>query len=646
LARTAIGLTAIAAAVIAALGALPSIVKPPAPAPEPGPGISFDEVSSRAGIAYTGSSFGAAWGDVNADGYPDLWASGHSPMRLYVNQGDGTFIDRTRELVGPPRYSDRHSAAWADFDNDGDEDLFQLSGADRGFGGDPKSLYVNDQGILTEEAKALGLDYPKARARGAVWLDVTDDGLLDVVVTAAKRADAPPALFLQQSGGFAVSPIPGVEESEIGQIVSFRAGSKAQVLLGLPSRLLVLEPAGASLQLVTSALGLPEHSGGWVTDALAADFDNDLAQDLVLVRGKLTGAVEQIDANSVRARLQSYHSQPQTIRLTGPQTVSVQPYPLAKEWWGKGKVFTGKGSLQPSDFPIVLTRDDPGVVGLGAGSKGLFIGFDPDLGAWQVELRDPDWSSVNLEVSAPSAITQVAAEGFSPEMEPVPQSIFWNQGGRFGGPDDVALGGRNCFAGAAGDFDNDGDLDLYLVCSGYLRNTENLVFENLGNRTFVEVPLAGGAGGSDSGIGDSVAVADYDVDGHLDLFVRNGRELMPFGSGPDQLFRNSGKANHWVQIDLIGSASNRNGIGARIVVTSGGTKQMRVIDNGTHGYVQDYRRAHFGLGAHDQVELVEVQWPSGNHTIYRDLQADQVWVLDEAGGMRQRFRDQSVQAPR
>ena len=135
-----------------------------------------------------------------------------------------------------------------------------------------------------------------------------------------------------------------------------------------------------------------------------------------------------------------------------------------------------------------------------------------------------------------------------------------------------------------------------------------------------------------------MAVADYDLDGYLDLFVRNGRELMPFGSGPDQLLKNTGNGNHWIELDLVGSESNRNGIGAGIVVTSGGIKQMRVVDNGTHGYVQDFRRAHFSLGANARVELIEVEWPPGKRTAYTDLVADQLLVLDEAGGVRTRIQ--------
>ena len=63
-------------------------------------------------------------------------------------------------------------------------------------------------------------------------------------------------------------------------------------------------------------------------------------------------------------------------------------------------------------------------------------------------------------------------------------------------------------------------------------------------------------------------MADYDRDGYLDLFVTNGRGAYPFNEGPDQLFRNIGSGNNWLQIDLKGTISNRDGIGARLFATT------------------------------------------------------------------------------
>jgi len=101
--------------------------------------IMFEEVSEKAGISYIGSSWGASWGDFNGDGLPDLWSNGHHRVpNLYVNNGDGTFSDISLKLeMTSPFGRDPHAASWADFDNDGDQDIIVLTGAQRGLGKGP-----------------------------------------------------------------------------------------------------------------------------------------------------------------------------------------------------------------------------------------------------------------------------------------------------------------------------------------------------------------------------------------------------------------------------------------------------------------------------------------------------------------------------
>ncbi len=593
--------------------------------------IRFSEVTQEVGIEYAGTSFGAAWGDANGDGYPDLWASGHSPQRLLLNEQGRRFSDRTAEWIVPIRYSDRHNAAWADFDNDGDADLLQLSGADRGKGADPNAFYVNEDHRLIDRAKALGLDYGLARTRAALWLDADADGRLDVLITAAPRPEAPPALFLQKEKGFQGSPIEGLQRSEIALLALLTSEPKPYVLAGPPHQLFVYQPSPAGLRETSAAFGLDPPLAPWTADLLAADLDNDGLQDLVFLRGGLRPGVRRVNAHRLEARLQSYWGQPQSLRFAGPDEIQVSPYPLAKQWWGKGRIFIGARGKDPESIPLMLNKDDPAVQGLAAGKKGLFLGYDGEARRWIIEMRDPEWNSVNLQVQGDQPLIQLVQKGFPLKLEPLEQRIRWNEDGRFPETAQTILARDNCFSGAAGDFDNDGDLDLYLVCGSYLGNRPNRLFENLGNRHFREVPAAGGASGSSLGIGDAVAVADYDLDGALDLFVRNGRGLVPFARGPDQLFRNLGTENHWIELALEGVHSNRSGIGARIFAITGERRQVRLLDNGTHGRVQDFRRIHFGLGPHEKV-TIQVDWPSGRKRLYRDLDADQVWLLREEGG--------------
>jgi hypothetical protein len=170
-----------------------------------------------------------------------------------------------------------------------------------------------------------------------------------------------------------------------------------------------------------------------------------------------------------------------------------------------------------------------------------------------------------------------------------------------------------CHSVTAGDFDNDMDVDLYLACSGPVENLPNRLLENDGEGGFRLVLNAGGASGSPLGQSDVVASVDYDRDGFVDIFVTNGADpTSPFVlDGPHQLFRNMGNDNNWIEIDLEGVLSNRDGIGSKVELTVGGISQIREQTGGMHRTTQNHQRLHFGLGKHELVDSITVRWPSG-----------------------------------
>jgi len=179
-------------------------------------------------------------------------------------------------------------------------------------------------------------------------------------------------------------------------------------------------------------------------------------------------------------------------------------------------------------------------------------------------------------------------------------------------------------------FDNDMDLDIFSVCTISVKNTPNILYENKGDGTFIELPSAGGAIGSELGIGDSVTTVDYNGDGFLDLFVTNGLDLKPYSDdGPSQLFRNLGNDNHWIEIDLVGTISNRDGIGARIILTANDISQLREQTGGMHHASQNHKRLHFGLGNNIMIDSIAVYWPSGIAHEIKDLLVDQVIQIKE-----------------
>jgi len=172
--------------------------------------------------------------------------------------------------------------------------------------------------------------------------------------------------------------------------------------------------------------------------------------------------------------------------------------------------------------------------------------------------------------------------------------------------------GMNTEGSASADVDNDGDLDLILGSSETKAGNRPLLLLNDGTGSFEDHTAVSGF----VDYGAYTAVGDFDEDGFVDLlFASFEREVTA-------LYRNNGNANHWLRVELAGVASNRSGIGARVLATSGEKTQMREILGG-RGREQDELVAHFGLGSRTQVDELEIRWPSGQVDVLSDIPADQ-----------------------
>ena len=183
------------------------------------------------------------------------------------------------------------------------------------------------------------------------------------------------------------------------------------------------------------------------------------------------------------------------------------------------------------------------------------------------------------------------------------------------------------------DYDNDGYEDLYLA-SGFLdtddinrREQPNLLFRNQGDGTFDDVSAVSGA--ADWGTGRGVVYADFNGDGCLDLFVANLGRSAAVGE-PVRLFQNRCDwDNNWLVVNTAGTASNRDGIGARITLTAGGRSQIREITAGASNSSQNMLPAHFGLGKAATIDEIKVQWPSGTVQTVQDVAPNQVLTIVE-----------------
>ncbi len=245
----------------------------------------------------------------------------------------------------------------------------------------------------------------------------------------------------------------------------------------------------------------------------------------------------------------------------------------------------------------------------------------------------------------------------------------------------------------AGDFDADGDEDLFMT---HLTSETNTLYVNNGSGSFTDYTQRANLANSSLRLtGFGTRWFDYDNDGSLDLFIANGAVLkllredvdpaFPFGqrnqllrnergrfvevstdagaamqlvetsrgaafgdvdndgdidiavsngNGPIRLLINRvGNRKHWLTVRLAGTKSNRDGAGARLVLRrpDGRATWRRAHTDGSYLSASDIR-VHFGLGDDDAIESLGIIWPGGNREIWRDLQADTIVMLTEGGG--------------
>jgi hypothetical protein len=186
---------------------------------------------------------------------------------------------------------------------------------------------------------------------------------------------------------------------------------------------------------------------------------------------------------------------------------------------------------------------------------------------------------------------------------------------------EIVNDGGNSFSSSWGDYDNDGDLDLFVGNSG-----SSLIYANDGAGSFTKVVtdivvLNGGW---------SSCTADYDGDGDVDLFVTTG-------NGGGFLYSNLGNANNWSNIKSVGTISNRAAIGAkvRIKATIAGKPvwQMREISGQTGYLSQSSLNAAFGLGDAEVIDSLKIEWPSGLVEAFANVPANRFITATEGQGI-------------
>jgi hypothetical protein len=187
------------------------------------------------------------------------------------------------------------------------------------------------------------------------------------------------------------------------------------------------------------------------------------------------------------------------------------------------------------------------------------------------------------------------------------------------------------------DYDNDGWPDIF-VADGHIENEIERVqkrvsyaepphlFRNLGGGKFQEVTAQVGGAFASPKVARGAAYADIDDDGALDVLVTTN-------GGRAWLFHNEGGTNHSLRVKLVGTKSNRDGIGAVVRVTSGSAKQWQMLRSGSSYLSQSELVLTFGLGGVAKADAVEVQWPSGQVDTLSGVAGDQTVTVEEGKGV-------------
>jgi enediyne biosynthesis protein E4 len=205
---------------------------------------------------------------------------------------------------------------------------------------------------------------------------------------------------------------------------------------------------------------------------------------------------------------------------------------------------------------------------------------------------------------------------------------------------EAGLGGNTQFLGWGTlfvDIDNDGWPDLFMATGhvypeldrsamGSTFRERKLLYWNRHDGKFKDISLDAGPGITKPFNSHGVAAADFDNDGMVELLVNNSHD-------PPSLLKNYGEHGNWVLVKLIGTKSNRDGIGAQVRIRTGGHQQLQEVRSGG-GYIsQSDFRLHFGLGSANKIDQLEIRWPSGLVEKLENLPANQMLSLKEGMGI-------------
>jgi len=500
----------------------------------------------------------AAVADYNGDGFEDIFVTDSKDggkNRLYRNNGDLTFTD-VAERAGVADGNDAGNASadalWFDYNNDSRPDLFVVR-----FG--HSQLFENLRGgKFRERSHEAGLDR-YSNAITAVAFDYDLDGDLDLFVGSYFQ---PVNIFQPDTVRFFPESFETADNG--GGLAVYRNNGDG------------------TFADVTAAVGI--NLSGWTLDLGHADADNDGDDDLYVAAdfgtdrffvnngdGTFTDATESaIGIDSKKGMNVDWGD------YDNDGLLDVYVTNITDDYMREGNFFwRNNGDLTFSD----VSRET-GTFDTGWGWAAKFFDYDND--GWLDLYVVNGWVSAGKDSYVPDIFAMVVQPGVDfADLRNWPP-----------------MGNKSL--------------------SGYQKKR---LFRNDRGQLFRDEAARHGLDSVRDGRG--IAVADFDNDGRLDLFVSNAN-AEPF------LYRNTAPTSaHWVEFVLAGTESNRAAIGAQVRVTAGGRTLLGFVNGGNGFASQSTMRVHFGLADASQIESVEVRWPSGRKQEFGALEANKIYKVTE-----------------
>jgi hypothetical protein len=525
----------------------------------------FKNPYSQVMQGYTALGASAAVADFDGDGNEDVFFTlsndgGHN--LLYRNNGDFTFTEVSRQVgIGPGNDAANASAdaLWFDYDNDGDQDLLVVR-----FG--QNVLYENrgrgENGVVrfADVTARAGIErYLNCIA--AIAFDYDKDGDPDLFLG---NYFAPVSLFDPQTPRFFPESFETAKNG--GGLTVFR------------------NEGGGRFSEVSQAVGI--HNTGWTLDLGHADADLDGDEDLFVAADFGTDSFYRNNGDGTFTDISKEAIGVDTKKgmnadwgdFDNDGLFDVYVTNITDEYMKEGNfLWKNLGGLRFTDV-----ARETGTWATGWGWAGKFFDYDNDgwldlyvVNGWVSQSRDP---KDNYVLDIFKVITD-------PKMDLADLRNWPPMGNK--------------------------------TLSGFQRKN---LFHNLGG-VFKDEAKRHGVDSIEDGRG--IAIADFDHDGRLDMFVTNSGK-------PPFLWRNvQPTGNHWLQLSLTGTKSNRDAAGTRVRARVGDRTLLSFVNGGNGFASQSTRRVHFGLAQAKSVDQLEVSWPSGQKQVFENVAADRVLTLKE-----------------